>query len=322
MTIFAHRDLIMSLAGCGGCLSLFIPMIVVILAWIQSRPAPYVAWVFAGVGTAIVAVFLATIWRSMVRVRNYQRARNELAKVICGEVMEGKNPARPYFVYLRPFDMDGAFVQAPRSAPDIAYIEKYGMPTSQHDLESALALLVYPFGELVALGDNPSPAFDSGAARLRSTEETWQAEILRLCEHAEGVFVVPFDRKGTAWEIEMLVTNDWLNKSFFVMPAKPALGLGSKRLDYQALWEAGRAKYKVLTLPPYNRYGGIVEVGDRKHYHEGFGARKRMADLFDRAGERRAKRAKDDGDLEKLRSRLAELVASNDSAVDGHGEPA
>jgi len=307
MTIWAHRDARAITVGGLGCMGSLIAITVVALAWIRSQPAPTVAWVAAGVGAAIFAGFAVVVWRTEQRIAVYQELRNERACAIRDQVMEGTNPERPYFVYLRPFDIDGAFVEAPRTDADSAYVEEYGWPTAHHDLESALALLVYPYGDLVALSDDPGKA---GAGYVRSTDLSWQYEVRALCEHAEGIFVIPFEFEGTAWEIEMLVERGWLNKSFFVMPATPVtqrvLRTRWFARDYQALWEAGRARYSTLNLPEYNARGAVVQVGDGVRVLEGFGRRQSLADR------KRVQR-----DLETLRSRLAELSAGNEPSDTG-----
>jgi hypothetical protein len=284
-------------------------LIVAVLAWIARRQVPTAAWVVALVGAAIFVAFAVVQWQTQQRVATYQRRRNERAGSIRDQVVAGANPPRPYFVYLRPFDIDGAFVEAPRTEADTAYVEEYGWPTAHHDLESALALLVYPYGDLVALSDETGEA---GAGYVRSTDLSWQDEVRALCEHAEGVFAIPFDFEGTAWEVEMLMEQGWLDKSFFVMPATPpterVLQLRRFSRDYRALWEAGRARYGALNLPTYDPQGAVVQVGDDARVLRGFGRRLRFAD-----------RKRAEHDLETLRVRLAELSASNASPDRGRG---
>lgn len=285
-----------------------VALTVAVLAWVSRRQVPTSAWVVAAVGAAIFAGFAVVQWRTQKRVASYQQRRNERACAIRDLVVAGANPPRPYFVYLRPFNIDGAFVEAPRTEADTAYVEEYGWPTAHHDLESALALLVYPYGDLVALSDDPGEA---GAGYVRSTDLSWQDEVRCLCEHAEGVFVIPFDFEGTAWEVEMLVDQNWLKKSFFVMPATPpttrVLWLQRFSRDYRALWEAGRARHGALNLPTYDPQGAVVQVGDDARVLRGFGRRPRFAD-----------RKRAEHDLETLRSRLAELSASNESPDRGN----
>ena len=157
----------------------------------------------------------------------------------------------------------------------------------------------------MALSDDPGKA---GAGYVRSSDLTWQQEVRALCEHAEGIFVVPFDFEGTAWEVEMLMEHGWLAKTFFVMPAAAPLArwlhVPWYSRDYRAYWEAGRVRYAMLELPEYDDQGAVVLVGEGRRIFRGFGHR-----AFSWAGE--ADRQRREPDLETLRARLAELSDGN-----------
>jgi hypothetical protein len=302
MSMWKHNDtktIALLGLGFGG---LFVAAMMVAVAWVRSQPVPTGAWLLAGAGAPLLAWGAVRLHRADKRIGAYQRRRNERASAIRDQVLAGTNPARPYFVYLRPFDIDGKFVEAPREGADHAYVEEYGWPMTYHDLESGLALLVYKYGELVALSDDPGKA---GAGYVRSTDISWQDEVCALCQHAEGIFVVPFDREGTAWEVEMLVERGWLDKVFFIMPAaSPLRGWPNpQRLspNYRKLWKAGRVRYKALNLPEYDKQGAMVQVGDGVRVLKVFGGWK-----LSTADRQRRKR-----DLETLRSRLEVLSSAN-----------
>ena len=300
MTGFTHRDERTALGGCLGCSGLLVGLAAAGLAWWRAQPVTWSARVAAALGAVLFFAVVAVQWRAQARVARYQARRNGRARKIRDLVVAGANPPRPYFVYLRPFAIDGAFVEAPRRAASQAYVEEYGLPTTHHDLESALALLVYPFGDLVALSDAPGEA---GAGHVRSTDATWRDEVRSLCQHAEAIFAVPFDFGGTAWEVEMLVARGWLDRTLFVMPASPVtrrwLGLPWFSRDYERLWEAGRTRYPALQLPEYDQRGGLVQVGADPRVFRGFGS----ALTFTRRSADRTTR-----DLEALQARLAELA--------------
>jgi hypothetical protein len=305
VTIWAHSDAKWLGVGAIGLFSLLFSMLLAILDWFQSQPAPTAAWILAGMGIIMFTVSTVAIWHIQRRVHKYQQCRNERACVIRDQVTMGMNPARPYFVYLRPFGIDGKFVEAPRKGANHAYVEEYGWPTVSHDLESALGLLVHPYGDLVALSDDPGEA---GAGHVRSTDLSWQKEVEALCEHAKGVFIVPFNFEGTAWEVEMLVRRGWLSKSLFVMPAIPVtrrlMGVRWFSRDYEALWAAGRRRYKALDLPEYNARGAVVRAGADRRVLYGFGRVPVFADSDDRE--------QVEGDLETLHFWLAELSTHNE----------
>jgi hypothetical protein len=274
------------------------------MALFISGPLPTGAWILAGVCAVTFAWVVKAQRKSEKRIADYQKRRNERASAILEQVLIGKNPSWPYFVYLRPFNIDGKFIEAPRQRADDAFVEEYGLPTAYHDLESALALLVYPHSQLVALSDDPGKA---GAGYVRSTDLSWKEEVRALCEHAEGIFVVPFNFEGTAWEVEMVIKSNWLLKTFFVMPAHASLhrlpGFRRLSLDYRDKWEKGRARYGMLKLPEYDEQGAVVLFGDRMRVFRGFG----------RKSLRIANKKRTDSDLNALRSILTELSAANKS---------
>jgi len=302
--MWAHGDVKWIFMGMVGILCFLGSMLVVVPVWVQFWPASTVDWVLAGLGMVLFAASTVNAMHTERRVAVYQQRRNQQASSIRDQVIAGNNPVRPYFVYLRPFDIDGKFVEAPRQGADLAYVEQYGWPTVSHDLESALALLVYPYGDLVALSDDPGKA---GAGYVRSTDLSWQAEVEALCRYAEGIFMVPFDFQGTAWEVEMLSQHSWLDKTLLVMPATPptqrVFGIALFSRDYRTLWTAGRARYPALELPEYNPRGAVIQAGSNRRVFEGFG---RSPVSFDPDTKNRAKRG-----LEELRSWVAELSAGN-----------
>ena len=178
------------------------------------------------------------------------------------------------------------------------------MPTIYHDLESAIALFVHPFGELVALSDEEGKA---GAGYVKSTKSTWEEDVKKMCAYAEGIFLVPFNFEGTALEVEMVMESGFLKKTFFVMPAKSIFhrlfGLKYLSRDYKTLWEAGRARYRKLDLelPEYDTQGAIVQIDDDVRILKIFG------DEF--RDNKRSKR-----DLKTLHAILQERSSANKSS--------
>ncbi|MCB1910088.1 MAG: hypothetical protein KDH15_22215 [Rhodocyclaceae bacterium] len=293
-SMWRHRDVALILSGGLGCLGVLAALAMIVAGWWGARGVSAWSWWLGAAGLALV---LASHRQMDSRARHHQAIRNRRACAIRDEVLAGRNPSRPYFVYLRPFAVDGAFVDAPRGDADARYVEEYGWPTAHHDLESALALLVYRHSDLVALSDEPGRA---GAGYVPSTELTWQQEIAALAEFAEGIFMVPFDFAGTAWEVAMIVDRGWLAKTFLVMPARPPIAAGRIGRDFAGLWERGRVRYAELGLPPYDDEGCILHVGDEVTVYRGFGGHGGL-------GDSRARRRS----LDQLGARLAELAAAN-----------
>jgi hypothetical protein len=93
-----------------GCLSLLfgIGTLVVALGW--GRPLPPSIWFLLGISATAFAGYAIAVGRSEKRIAAYQKARNERAMVAREQVLSGKNPSWPYFVYLRPFGIEGKFI--------------------------------------------------------------------------------------------------------------------------------------------------------------------------------------------------------------------
>jgi hypothetical protein len=289
------------LIGCPGFILMAAACCLTTFAFINGRALSSLIWLLAAVGVILLVWFGVASRQQQVRVGRYQAKRDATAKAIREAVLAGEKIERQYFVYLRPFDIDNKFYAAPGGIPaDHAYVEEYGWPTADHDLESALANLVYAYGLLVAVSDKPG---DAGAAHVKAAAETWREDVRAICTQAAGIFMVPFDSDGTAWEVNLLVDAGWLDKTFFVMPAEQgfARGLGIKRLtiDYRTMWAAGRTRYQALALPAYEKQGQIFQRmgGEIRSYL--FGSSLSMPPGLDAHGR---------GDITPLRARLEELA--------------
>lgn len=301
MKIWKHKDTKATSIGCFSYLLLILAGTLIVLALIRDDSVPTYAWFIGILGLVISGLFMGLLWQSQKRVARYQKSRNERANAICDEVLTNSNPSTSYFVYLRPFNIDEKFVSAPRSEADQNYVEEYGLPTIYHDLESALALLVHPYGELVALSKKEGKA---GAGYVKSTNDKWEHIVQKLCNYAEGIFIVPFDFKGTATEVEILKDSGFVNKTFFVMPAQSVtwrlFGLKLMTRNFRTLWEAGRTRYQKLglELPEYDASGGIIQINEEV----------RILKVF---GDKYTTNNRSKHDLKDLNSILQKLMSAN-----------
>lgn len=284
------------LLGMACCLSLF--------ALLNQRSISIPIWGLGVLGLLLFVWFVAVIAQQQRRVKNYQAKRDASARTIRDIVLTGKKSDRPFFVFLRPFDIDGKFYAAPGGIPaDHAYVEEYGWPTADHDMESALANLVYAHGLLVAVSDKPGEA---GAGYFKSSDDTWQDDVRAICDQAAGIFMVPFASAGTAWEVNLLVSSGWLEKSFFVMPTEqgfPRLfGINRLAADFREMWSVARDFYESLPLPVYDEQGEIFQLIEGEVVRYWFGSPKPFAgrDLDDK------------GDIAALQKRLGELVVRSE----------
>lgn len=84
------------------------------------------------------------------------------------------------------------------------------------DLETILSMALEPTFRLVALG---RPGEQVGAGRIPSTNETWKDNFLALARNAQGIFILPSQRKGTKWELDQIwQSEELLGKTIFLVP--------------------------------------------------------------------------------------------------------
>lgn len=297
--MWTHKDAKeILLIGCPGFILMAVACCLTVFAFINGKTLSPLIWLLAVVGVILIIWGVIAIWQQRSRVAGYQAKRDATATAIRDTVLAGGKVERPYFVYLRSFDIDGKFYSPPSGIPtDYAYVEEYGWPTANNDLEGGLANLVYAYGLLIAISDEPGEA---GAGHVMAAPDSWQVEVRAICDQAAGIFMVPFDSDGTAWEVNLLVDSGWLDKTFFVMPSEQGLArqMGLKRLiiDYRNMWDAGRARYQNLALPAYIKGGLIFQIIKGKITSYYFGSQLNLE-----------KATQGKGDIIALRTRLAEL---------------
>lgn len=285
--------------GCPGIVLLGVACYLTLFALLNQRSISLLIWVLAALGIILFVWFGIVTMQQERRVKDYQIKRDATAGKIRDAVLVGEK-TDPFFVFLRPFDIDGKFYSAPSGIPaDHAYVEEHGWPTADHDMESALANLVYSYGLLMAISDKPGKA---GPGYVKASDDTWKDDVRAICEQAAGIFMVPFSSEGTAWEVNLLVRAGWLDKTFFVMPAEQGiprrLGIKWLTIDYRQMWSAGRERYKTLALPAYEKQGEIFQLLEGEAISYWFGSPRSFT----------LRGAQKKGDIEALCARLEELV--------------
>ena len=73
-------------------------------------------------------------------------------------------------------------------------------------------------GPVVAVGDSGEPPPIYGASRGYFQHHTWQDAVARLAAEAQLIVVVMGRSEGVAWEMNLVATAGYLNKTLFVMP--------------------------------------------------------------------------------------------------------
>lgn len=303
--MFSHLD---SKVILGGMLA---GIVLGVLNWGLGDTVPHMGKITGGLGLVVVFILFVYTFYANRRVQRYQEARNRLGKVIYDRVTQGKNPEWPYFVYLRPFYMDGKFVQPVELDVDSDYVERFGQPRTRLDLESVLDQIVYGIGKLVALSVDSKKV---GACKIESTDKKWQDAVRDLCTHAEGVFIAPCKSESVLWEISLQLTEGRLDKCLFVKPLAQALN----SLDFQKQWDDARVALEKptkqrpgLTLPRYEDQGDIFRiVGKEIQAFHIFNPLK-LSHVLPNVREQAADREKRKADLKALKELLTALAAAN-----------
>jgi hypothetical protein len=229
--------------------------------WTDYRdlaPSLVVACVLASIGVVI----------SYRERRASQRIRDRQGAEVL-QAVRSNNPPR-YYLYLRPFFLTNRMnVLNPQHGDWPMQVSYFG-ETKATDIETLLERAVHKSGVLVALGQ---PGEMIGAGRVLVAEEEWKEQFEVLARNAEGIFVIPSHRTGTAWEIGWLHENHLLGKCIFVMPPKikPREKFDWKKrklirytVDMKSLWNqaAGVLATGGLMLPPYSDAGLIFTCSD------------------------------------------------------------
>ncbi|MBU2878115.1 MULTISPECIES: ankyrin repeat domain-containing protein [Aliiglaciecola] len=155
-------------------------------------------------------------------------------------------PPKEFILYLRAFETTGA------------------LKVGDTDFETAITHFLSPHILLITFG---VPGEFAGAARVQSTEEKWQSNVLDLMHRATHILMLPSDRPGTLWEAAELKKHQLLFKTTFVM--LPEIQLQSAK--YSELWQRAYAAFQPIGLNiPQHMFKGLVfnlnPAGHVQHY--------------------------------------------------------
>jgi len=120
-----------------------------------------------------------------------------------------------------------------------AFMTTDKLPIKGFDFETMLAYSIAPTLPLVALG---KPGEHLGAGRIRTTDEYWRDEILRLMEAARLILIIPSYRPGTLWEISTLREKGFFPKTIFIMPPELNFHGDKYSKDWQQTVDAAQEK--------------------------------------------------------------------------------
>ncbi len=199
----------------------------------------------------VITILLGTLW--------YRASRRNLQKRLNGEIASQDGELGDFILYLRPFAYSGKF-KIPNNLESEADRQMMG---PNWDFELALSIAIEPTYRLVAVGDTVR---SFGAAKIVSSEDNWNEKVIDLANKAKAIFVIPYNRPGTVWEIEQIFTrNNWLKKTIFVMLPGSYQWTPFRRKRRQDWVDVSNTvKKSGITLPEYQKIGGLVvyrEIG-------------------------------------------------------------
>ena len=126
---------------------------------------------------------------------------------------------RPPVLYLRSFRDE---------KPDSVKLEGMGLYIDR-SLEMKLAKYFRPFGPFVAIGSQQDSQPKLGAIRLMRSDDEWQIEIKNLMSRSANIVTAVGISQWIKWEINEIVTRNYVNKTIFMFPVTIYQGWRLKR---------------------------------------------------------------------------------------------
>ena len=170
--------------------------------------------------------------------KKIQAERDDNAAYIVDAIRNLEPDEEPpkFSLYLRPFYIKDQLF-SPRPSPIRTPFLPRAWTKIHKEIETLLAMSLYPSGELVGMGIPGH--YISGAGKVKSDDRDWKKLISLLSIHSLAVILIPSERPGTLWEIKMLRDSGLLPKTVFVMPP---LSTGSAEKNDKKDTEAAESK--------------------------------------------------------------------------------
>lgn len=205
-------------------------------------------------------VFATGLFISMSGMRSEQNAADDHAKGTFGG-WQRPDDGGPYSLFLRTFDLTGKMtLERPASNP--FSWDQYDRP-GKDALERLFADALARTAPLIGLGGHGDVELGPGLAGFI---ENWHERVENAMKHAAYIFVIPSANEGTLWEIGILKSQDYFEKTVFIMPPSVPPFKFTGDGQYKDFWEAARltcASELHIELPPYREKGGIFLMKDR-----------------------------------------------------------
>jgi hypothetical protein len=203
----------------------------VLSAWIGVTYLP-----LSGVGF-IFARWLHRRQQDQIQSKRNSRA-NEIAELLLARSHEmDPEPVPPYVLYLRPF---ATYLRFPVAKENRKFLDGF-LYGRWFDFESWLGKVSRegsPSWNVYAIG---GPGRGVGADKLSTCDEGWKQLFELLAMQAYAIVVCPFDRPGTRWEIDEIISSpELVSKAIFVLPPPRRLS----RRHLAASWERTRQRLR------------------------------------------------------------------------------
>lgn len=123
----------------------------------------------------------------------------------------------------------------------------------QYSFEAILAYSLSLTGDLVAIGSKESLL---GPAQITAKNSSWQSTVRELATRAKVIVIVPATTEGVRWEIEMLRSEGFFEKTIFVAPPSDDADAGNA---VSLMWRklVSDNSFKDLEIPSYLSDGFI-----------------------------------------------------------------
>lgn len=166
--------------------------------------------------------------------------REDRAEIIA-EADQKVSASQRFFLYLRPFELDGNF-----KIDEHGSLLRPGPQTLERVLSDSMS------GSIIGLGPEDDSLSKVGRAGLF---DEWKDLIGRAIMKSEKVFIIPAANAGTLWELGEIINGSHIGKTIFIMPPS---NLGKR--NYTSFWQVSQSKiqqqYGIL-LPDYHIAGGM-----------------------------------------------------------------
>ena len=191
------------------------------------NPGTWALIIFCAVSGTLGMIF------SRASKGNEQIRRDEEAELILEHL--AKRIHRDFILYLRPFSRDHEMQQANPNSSNYRIFPTYFTEAAQKSLESVLRDSIGDEIPMLSLGERWQ---NFGAARIETSDDSWQSIFVLLASRAKMILVVPSaSSEGCLEELRFIRKAGFLAKTIFIQPPE-----GISKGINQETWDLSREK--------------------------------------------------------------------------------